>query len=74
MIGDYYEVDGEEGLQLILTKLESLLWVVEIIPDMMVLFILVDDDCVPCKNDDEKPEIALLGGLKISKAFQPMRD
>ena len=31
MIGDY-EVDGEEGLQLILTKLESLLWVVEIIP------------------------------------------
>ena len=32
MIGDYYEVDGEEGLQLILTKLESLSWVVESIP------------------------------------------
>ena len=32
IIGDYYVVDGEEGLQLILTKLESLLWVVEIIP------------------------------------------
>ena len=78
MIGDYYEVDGEEGLQLILTKLESLSRAVGSIPRLFSrydgAFILVNDDCVPCKNDDDKPEIALLGGLKISKAFQPMRD